>query len=558
MKAALAAAAIACAVAPAMASARPGDLDPAFATGGVAAPVLPADVSGTTDVQPVGTQPGGGVIVAGSLTGQDCSRIGCIVFSRSIVVQRLLPGGAPDPTFGNGGKVVSDFGLGVQPNIFDAALDPSGRILVAASGQNGPAVVRLTADGQLDSSFSGDGIANVTLPAGFGASDMEVGAQSDGRPVVVTSSFNPPSTLQLDLARLETNGDPDAGFAGDGPVAAPPNGRQILGDLLVDSQDRLVISRGTGVGAAGASWTEEILRRAAGGNADAGFAGGVVSLPGAHRQEVAPNLALGAADSITTIFDGTSAARVKTDGSLDGSFGSGGVAAIPGVDNPASSALRTVAVQSDGSVLSSSVDGYFGGIELRLVRLTPSGALDNGFGEGGQSVVYRDGATTFGTGILVLAGDRALVTVDAYRSMDAIAARYRLDAGGPDDLDADGVVDADDKCPGRYGPSGGCPKVERKLKLQKRADKKRIYASLTGGACAYKERVELYAKKRGRDPLVGSGITKQSVSESKAGIRLKLKKPTKGPVYAKVRRTLEPTAGICGKATSPAKRVTKK
>lgn len=82
-----------------------------------------------------------------------------------------------------------------------------------------------------------------------------------------------------------------------------------------------------------------------------------------------------------------SAASAVTPGSLDGSFGGGGVSY--GAPN---TSLLGSAVQSDGRVLAVGESGITGGADLLLERFTTSGALDPSFGSGG--VVHGPTVTT--------------------------------------------------------------------------------------------------------------------------------------------------------------------
>src|SRR5690349_1951928 len=69
--------------------------------------------------------------------------------------RRLLSGGVPDPSFGSGGKVVTDF----PGTAFDAAggsaIQSDGRIVVLSAGNDADSarLVRYTANGQLDATF---------------------------------------------------------------------------------------------------------------------------------------------------------------------------------------------------------------------------------------------------------------------------------------------------------------------------------------------------------------------------------------------------------------------
>ena len=185
-------------------------LDAAFGTGGVVS--LPvSSFSGLSSALPDGrvlyalrvAAPGGG---------------------ERVVVGRLTPTGEPDPTFGDGGRTaLADTSL-VLPAL--AAL-PGGGAVVAGwrhtpAGNIGYAA-RLTADGVLDPTFSGDGewtgealLSGDATVSGFTSIDVDGG----GRVVLGgTLSRTPPPNADPDfdaadaaVVRLTAAGEPDLAF----------------------------------------------------------------------------------------------------------------------------------------------------------------------------------------------------------------------------------------------------------------------------------------------------------------------------------------------------------
>jgi uncharacterized delta-60 repeat protein len=95
---------------------------------------------------------------------------------------RFLPTGEPDPAFAARGVGKKRFGRGHAHA--ELALDEAGRIVVAASGGD-ITVIRTLADGEVDTSFSGDGQATVQAP---GQGRVDVAVQPDGRIIVATGN----------------------------------------------------------------------------------------------------------------------------------------------------------------------------------------------------------------------------------------------------------------------------------------------------------------------------------------------------------------------------------
>src|SRR4051812_41811418 len=85
--------------------------------------------------------------------------------SSQIRLLRLLPNGAPDPAFGSDGIV--DTGIGPEFDV-DLAVTPDDRLVLATSlvDDQRLLLVRLLADGSVDSSFSDDGSVMLTDPNG--------------------------------------------------------------------------------------------------------------------------------------------------------------------------------------------------------------------------------------------------------------------------------------------------------------------------------------------------------------------------------------------------------
>lgn len=126
-----------------------GLLDGTFGTSGTAF----ADPVTTTTVQPAGVAlaPDGSAVVATTVTNPATGR-------QEVHLVRMLDDGTTDPAFGVDGVAVLDFFNG---NVHgeDVAVDPLGRILVAASterdGRRYMSAFRLTPDGQRDRVFAG-------------------------------------------------------------------------------------------------------------------------------------------------------------------------------------------------------------------------------------------------------------------------------------------------------------------------------------------------------------------------------------------------------------------
>lgn len=116
-------------------------------------------------------------------------------------IVRYNSNGTPDSTFGNTGKVTSDFSAGSSDNARGVAPQPDGKIVVAGGSFFGSwdfLVARYNANGTLDSSFGDGGRVNTD----FGNGDMCYGVaiQPDGKIVAVGQATIDTGTVDIDFA----------------------------------------------------------------------------------------------------------------------------------------------------------------------------------------------------------------------------------------------------------------------------------------------------------------------------------------------------------------------
>lgn len=132
---------------------------------------------------------------------------------------RLTAAGSLDTTFGTNGKVFTDF-EGKNDELASLALGPDGTIVAIGSCRNAAdnlwnvCVVKYTANGALDTSFSADG-KNVYTTGGtanyFGRAVL---VQADGRIVIGGQLFNATNTYALRyFSRLNPSGSTNATYA---------------------------------------------------------------------------------------------------------------------------------------------------------------------------------------------------------------------------------------------------------------------------------------------------------------------------------------------------------
>src|SRR5690348_341992 len=186
--------------------------DPTFASGGLG---LSGMASGASALA---LQPDGKVVLAGSVS--DASGF------QQLVVTRFNADGAPDSTFGSGGRVAIQFGDGSFPlsGANALALAPDGKIVVAggasdSSGIQELVVARFHSGGTPDKSFNGDGAFLAQLGSSGNPSYLNaVAVQPDGKVVVGGQASDSGGNSRFLVGRLTTTGGWDSSFSGDGRI----------------------------------------------------------------------------------------------------------------------------------------------------------------------------------------------------------------------------------------------------------------------------------------------------------------------------------------------------
>lgn len=148
-----------------------------------------------------------------------------------------------DSGFGSGGLAVfsEDNGDGSARSVNDMVVQPDGKIIVVGSRRGNFGVWRLNPDGTADSAFDGDGFRRID----FGQEDYARGVAlvAGGKIVVVgVSRSYADGGRRLAIARLTADGILDRSFSGDGKVLrGDSDGSSSANEVAVDGQGRLLI-----------------------------------------------------------------------------------------------------------------------------------------------------------------------------------------------------------------------------------------------------------------------------------------------------------------------------
>lgn len=207
-------------------------------------------------------------------------------------------------------------------------------------------------------------------------------------------------------------GSLDVSFDGDGKVITNLGGTIQSARAVAVQPDGKILLGGSSNG------DFALMRYNSNGSLDATFGSAGVAITSIGDGDSAYAVALQADGKIllagsTTVAGQTdfALARYNSNGSLDASFGSGGV--ITSNYDPGEVAYA-IALQTDGKVL---LGGTAGG-EIALLRFTSNGVLDSGFAGGGRTVIPIGGGLDAAYAVTVQADGRILLggysTVGAY------------------------------------------------------------------------------------------------------------------------------------------------
>jgi uncharacterized delta-60 repeat protein len=400
---------------PALAAGAPGELDASFGSGGQV--TFPLSLRGfpqglSAESVALGTSGKIEVIGTASSGGGEWR----------IFAARLLEDGQLDTSFGSAGTVITsadpkeDEGTGVnvvQP-VNAGVVEPDGSIV----GVGNRVQVRLTASGQLDPSFENgssplDSYALMQLPGG----DLLAAGEdpTEGR------------TQYPALERMLPSGAPDATFGNEGVVTLPNHpGEDVLERaraalLLPDGEILLAGDGGVDnpqVGQAGFGWLAEVT---ASGSLDPSFGtGGIDYVPAqySYEHEVAiarePDGEVLLASEQETGSEHWQAAvwGFTASGAADPTFGTDGVARIPATEPGGEAFSSALTIDGQGYIyLAANQDSSTGTASgAYIARLTPAGRLDTTFAHEGIAAFTGPAINS-----LVVDGEGRLIAAGGHR-----------------------------------------------------------------------------------------------------------------------------------------------
>lgn len=211
-----------------------GTMDTTFGVGGVST----SDLSGTGDADfatAVALSSSGKIFVTGS------ARVAGNFQFTTMCLNSL---GSPESSFGAGGVVKTDFGVG-DDQAFGVVLSGTD-ILITGSSQHAThtsvAVARYHSSGALQTSFGLGGIRGIDVPVGEG-SGRSIAVQSDGRIVIGFDANDPATDVKTwGAARLTAAGASDVTFNGSGlQTTTLPTTTYPLAGMVLEANGMIIL-----------------------------------------------------------------------------------------------------------------------------------------------------------------------------------------------------------------------------------------------------------------------------------------------------------------------------
>ncbi len=418
-----------------------GALDPAYGTAGIATlGAVPGNVAA------LALQPDGKLVLAGTTSG-----------APACAVIRLDATGARDAAFGTR---VFDFGaVGARAN--GVAIAPDGTVVVAGDAPSSSAVrfgvARLATDGNFVAAFGGGGTGRLTTVVGPGDDALAaIAIAADGTIVAAGFAFDGTRTQFL-VARFDAAGALDPAFGSGGLVTtALSTGNDAARGVAVLADGRIVVAGYADSAQLG------VARYLPTGTLDPTFGnGGKIVLPGVLglASAVASDGTIYVAGQAGS--HDFAVAALDPSGALHGGFGASGIAKLV-AGGTRSYQARAISIDPSGALVLAGLRydpaSAANHTDTALVRFGSSGTIDGAFGTGGVAVTsvapydFANAVTLQADGAIVVAGGTSEgvgtglqdFVIERYLASGALDPAFgaggtvTLDLGGADE--ATGVV----------------------------------------------------------------------------------------------------------------------
>lgn len=367
-----------------------------------------------------------------------------LVAVESLEARCLLSAGDLDLSFGVGGIVTTSFAVASVQST-SLALQGDGKILVAGTTLDNTfafTVARYNADGTLDSTFDGDGVATTRFGDARGFATSVV-VQADGK-IVVAGRIADSSSVDFGLVQYNGDGSLDSEFGIGGIVRTSFGTSQCrIESMALQSDGKIVVAGYLDTNIGSDNYAFALARYATDGSLDSLFDGdGKLTTDFGPGIDVAYSVALGPNGKIVAAGftsngsnEDIAVVRYNDDGTFDEAFNADGK--LTADFGTASDRARRVVATTDGKifVLGTTSSGVV------LSRFTTTGTLDSSFDDDGKLPL------AFGSNI-ALQSDGAVIVGDVINASFFALARFTANGSADDSFGVDGTATADFGTPG--------------------------------------------------------------------------------------------------------------
>lgn len=352
-------------------------------------------------------------------------------------------------SFGQTNTITALTDLGTRYDFaYSIAIQADSKFVVAGDAYGKPCMIRFDTTGILDNTFGSGGKVFASWDCGSSPADNEIKIQSDGKIVLGTRYYNGANDDFI-VARYNANGTPDISFGENGQVITQIGSyHDWCNSIAIQSDDKILAGGSTENGLEGEFNSDfALLRYNSDGTIDSSFGNnGIVITHIGLRYNVAYSIAVQqngkiilAGEANDSIFSDFAIARYNSDGSLDNSFGIGGIARI--ALSETYDYARSVVLQSDEKiVVAGSAQNGLSNENIALVRFTTEGSLDSTFGSNG--VVITDISIEFANSV-VIQHDNKIIVAGSYTSStvyDFATLRYNTDGSLDNSFGINGLI----------------------------------------------------------------------------------------------------------------------
>lgn len=251
--------------------------------------------------------------------------------------------------------------------------------------------LKAQADGELDTAFGTDGFSIVDVTQYQTDLSEDVYVYPDGKILLVGKVRLTGSNFSIGLARLLADGSLDTSFGNQGVVTTSASNESSFALSVGVQEDGKIVVGGY---AMKNQYDMMVIRYNSDGSLDSSFGdGGIKTVEIDGKSGIVESLVIQGDGKIVlggyASNDRFTLVRFNTDGSLDSTFGNNGIALY---EPQYLAYIKSIDIQSDGKIVAGGF-GFLNNLPTpMLVRFNEDGSVDNAFGDNGKvSIRLGDG-----------------------------------------------------------------------------------------------------------------------------------------------------------------------